>query len=56
LFRLYGTFAAPLFILISGMMVGLTTSAKGYGLKHFSGTGNDHPGSRALIDVFLWRI
>jgi len=34
-FRLYGTFAAPLFILISGLMVAYTAETKNYNLRHF---------------------
>jgi len=34
-FRFYGSFAAPFFILISGMMVAFTTQTKGHGLNYF---------------------
>src|SRR5215471_9562416 len=38
-FRLYGSFAAPLFVLVSGMMVAYSTLRKGYGLRHFLARG-----------------
>jgi uncharacterized membrane protein len=54
--RLYGSFAAPLFILISGMMVEYTAKAKGYGLRHFAGRGLMIIAVAVLVDVLVWRI
>jgi uncharacterized membrane protein len=54
--RLYGSFAAPLFILVSGMMVNYTTSTKGYGLRHFAGRGLMIIAVGALVDVLIWKI
>lgn len=52
--RLYGSYAAPLFILISGMMVALTTQTKWYGLKYFLVRGVMIVAVGALIDVLIW--
>lgn len=54
--RLYGSFAAPLFILVSGMMVNYTASTKGYGLGHFAGRGLMIIAVGALVDVLIWKI
>lgn len=54
--RLYGTFAAPLFILISGMMVALTAKTKGHVFKYFLFRGIMIIIVGALIDVLIWRI
>lgn len=56
LFRFYGSFAAPLFILISGMMVVFTAQAKGHGLRYFLLRGAMIIAVGALIDVLIWRI
>lgn len=56
LFRLYGSFAAPLFILISGMMVALTTQTKSHNLKYFLVRGMLVIAVGALIDVLIWKI
>ncbi len=56
LFRFYGSFAAPLFILISGMMVALTTKTKGHNLKYFLVRGMLVIAVGTLIDMFIWRI
>lgn len=56
LFRFYGSFAAPLFILISGMMVALTTQTKGHNLKYFLVRGMLVIAVGALIDVLIWKI
>lgn len=55
-FRFYGTFAAPLFILISGMMVTLTTQTKGHTLKYFLVRGMMIMIVGALVDVLIWKI
>lgn len=56
LFRFYGSFAAPLFILISGMMVVFTAQTKGHGLKYFLLRGAMIITVGALIDVLIWKI
>jgi uncharacterized membrane protein len=55
-FRLYGSFAAPLFILISGMMVGLTSQTKRHGLSYFLVRGVMILVVGAFIDMFIWGI
>lgn len=54
--RLYDSFAAPLFILISGMMVAFTSQTKGHNLKYFIARGLIITAVGALIDVFIWNI
>ncbi len=54
--RLYGSFAAPLFILISGMMVYRTTQNQGYRMKHFLFRGGFIVLVGVLIDVLIWKI
>lgn len=54
--RLYGSFAAPLFILISGMMVVFTAKTKGHALKYFLSRGLMIITVGAFIDVLIWRI
>ncbi|MBI5789685.1 MAG: DUF1624 domain-containing protein [Candidatus Schekmanbacteria bacterium] len=54
--RLYGSFAAPLFILLAGMTVGFTVQAKGYGLKKFLQRGLTLLMTGILLDLLLWRI
>jgi uncharacterized membrane protein len=56
LFRFYGSFAAPLFILISGMMVALTTQTKGHDLKYFLVRGMLIIAVGAFIDMLIWKI
>ena len=55
-FRLYGSFAAPLFILISGMMVTFTKQTKGYKLKYFLLRGFMIIMIGALVDTLIWKI
>lgn len=55
LFRLYGTFAAPLFILLAGMMVVMTQSRHG-GFRHYLHRGVLIIGCACLLDVAVWRI
>ncbi len=55
-FRFYGSFAAPLFILISGMMVALTTLTKGHDFKYFLVRGILIVTVGALIDVLMWNF
>lgn len=55
-FRLYGSFAAPLFILISGMMVTLTKQTKGHKLKYFLRRGFMIIMIGVLVDTIIWKI
>lgn len=55
-FRLYSTFAAPLFILISGMMVAYTAETKNYNLRHFLVRGGMIMAVGALVDVLVYKI
>lgn len=55
-FRFYGTFAAPLFILISGMMVAFTTQTKGHTLKYFLVRGMMIIIAGVLVDMLIWRV
>ncbi len=55
-FRLYGSFAAPMFILISGMMVAITTQTKGHDFKYFLTRGSLIVAVGALIDMLIWKI
>jgi uncharacterized membrane protein len=52
--RLYGSFAAPLFILLSGMMVALTAQTKGYAWKHFLVRGTMIMMAGVFVDVVIW--
>lgn len=54
--RLYGSFAAPLFVIISGMMVYQMTQTKGYKMKHFLFRGGFIVLVGVLIDVLIWKI
>jgi len=56
LFRFYGTFAAPIFILISGMMVVYTTMVNGRNFRYFLIRGGLLILIAALIDIFVWTI
>lgn len=55
-FRLYGTFAAPLFITISGAMVVFTTKEKGHNFGYFLKRGIILIVVAALIDILIWGI
>lgn len=52
--RLYGSFAAPLFILLSGMMVAYTAQTKGHGWKHFLLRGSLIMMVGVFVDVVIW--
>lgn len=52
--RLYGTFAAPIFITLAGMMVALTKERHDFG--YFLDRGAIIVLIGVLIDVFLWNI
>jgi uncharacterized membrane protein len=55
-FRFYGSFAAPTFVLLAGMMVARTGSTRGYGLIHFLKRGATILGIAALIEVAVWQV
>ncbi len=55
LLRLYGTFAAPLFILLSGMMIS-TGSKKSHDLKYYLVRMGLTLAVAALIDVLIWNL
>jgi len=55
-FRFYGSFAAPLFIFIAGMMVFFTANKKQYDLKYFIKRGAMLIGIASLLDVFIWNL
>jgi uncharacterized membrane protein len=54
--RVYGSFAAPLFILISGMMVVLTSRTRAHGLRYFMLRGGMLVAVGVLIDILIWNI
>jgi uncharacterized membrane protein len=55
--RFFGTFAAPFFVMLSGMMVASGASGKGYGLTHYLVRGALVMAMGVLIDVIIiWRI
>jgi uncharacterized membrane protein len=55
-FRLYGTFAASIFVCIAGMMVVLTTQRNSYTLRHFLIRGGLIILMGALVDIWVWSI
>lgn len=55
-FRLYGSFAAPLFVLLAGMMVAYTTERKSYALKHFVARGGVVIAIAALLELVIWHF
>jgi uncharacterized membrane protein len=55
-FRLYGSFAAPLFVLLSGMMVAYTAKRKVYGFGHFAARGAIVIAIAALLEVVIWKF
>ena len=55
-FRVYGSFAAPLFILMSGMMVALTAEGKKHDLRYFVKRGAMVVAVAVFIDVCVWHI
>ena len=55
--RIYGSFAAPLFITLAGLVASLGIRSKGYGFVYFLKRGLLIIGTAALvIDVAIWRI
>lgn len=54
-FRLYGTFAAPLFIMLAGMMV-VITQARHTGLWHYLQRGLLIIACGCLLDTAIWQI
>ena len=55
-FRYYASLAAPLFILISGMMVTLTIETSHHDVKYFFVRGVLIIAVGVLVDVLLWKI
>lgn len=56
LFRFYGTFAAPLFIMLSGMMIALKGEAGEHDFKYYLVRGALVLAVAALIDSLIWHI
>lgn len=54
-FRLYGSFAAPLFVMLAGMMV-VITQAKHGGFIHYLQRGLLIIGCGCLLDTAVWQI
>src|SRR3954467_8108237 len=54
IFRLYGSFAAPTFILLAGMMVSYTAILKKHYFKYYLIRGLGILLVASLIDYFLW--
>ncbi|MCX8207267.1 MAG: DUF1624 domain-containing protein [Methanothrix sp.] len=54
--RVYGSFAAPLFILLAGMMVVFAAQTKEYSLKYFLSRGSVIIIAGALVDILIWNI
>ncbi len=55
LFRLYGTFAAPLFVILAGMMV-VVTSTKHANAWHYVNRGLLIVACGCLLDIVVWQI
>jgi len=55
IFRLYGTFAAPLFVMLAGMMV-VITGVKHASFRHYLNRGLLIVFCGCLLDVLVWRI
>lgn len=54
--RAYGSFAAPIFIILSGMMVGLTRLKKKHNFNYYLRRGLILIIIGALIDLLIWNI
>jgi len=55
-FRMYGSFAAPTFITLSGLMVAFAVQKKDYGFRHFATRGLIVIGAGAFLDMAVWRL
>lgn len=55
-FRFYGSFAAPLFIFLAGMMVVKAIIVKGYDMQFFLLRGYLIVTTGVLIDLLVWKI
>ena len=55
LFRFYGTFAAPVFILLSGMMVGFNQHRVHHNLRYYLGRTGLILSIASAIDIFIWQ-
>src|SRR6478609_6558061 len=54
-FRLYGTFAAPVFIMLSGVMIGFNQHKPQHDLKYYLIRGGLILGVASSLDFLLWR-
>lgn len=54
--RVYGSVAAPMFILLAGMTTGRTQSRRNHPLRHYVERGTFMVLVAALLDVLLWGI
>ncbi|MFO0866632.1 MAG: heparan-alpha-glucosaminide N-acetyltransferase domain-containing protein [Gemmataceae bacterium] len=55
-FRFYGSFAAPTFVVLAGMMVARTASTRGYGFLHFLQRGITILAIAAALEVAIWQV
>ncbi len=55
LFRFYGTFAAPMFIMLSGMMVAANQARGRHGLRYYLLRGSLVVLVGMLIDILIWQ-
>jgi uncharacterized membrane protein len=54
--RLYGSFAAPLFIALAGLVAALGVRRKGFGFRHLLSRGLLIMATGALIDIVIFQI
>jgi uncharacterized membrane protein len=54
--RVYGSFAAPLFITLAGLVAALGVRKKGYGIGYFLSRGLLIFATGVLIDIAIWHI
>jgi len=55
-FRVSGTFAAPLFVLLAGYMAAANSTSKRYDLRYYLVRGAMVLAVAALIDLLVWRV
>jgi uncharacterized membrane protein len=55
LFRLYGTFAAPMFIMLAGMMVAVTARNRNHNLHYYLVRGGLVVLIGILVDLLIWQ-
>jgi len=56
LFRFYGSFAAPIFIMLAGMMVASTSHREEHNFSYYLKRGLLILLTAALIDLFIWKL